>query len=107
MRPKSNLIGPSIAKMRYQRGWTQDDLVAKMQLLGCYMTRDILANLETRRSVATDQQVQFFAEVFEVQLQDLFPASCVTPKERLGRRIIGIAAPIVGRCRRDVDKRDE
>jgi len=45
-----NVVGSNVAKFRYQRGWTQDELVAKLQVLGCYMTVNILANIETRRS---------------------------------------------------------
>jgi transcriptional regulator with XRE-family HTH domain len=73
MQRKANVIGQNVAKFRYQRNWTQDELVAKLQLLGCYMTRDILANIETQRRIVTDVQVRFFAEVFQVSLAELFP----------------------------------
>jgi transcriptional regulator with XRE-family HTH domain len=73
MQRKANLIGQNVAKFRYQRNWTQEELVAKLQLLGCYMTRDILANIETQRRIVTDTQVRFFAEVFGVAEGDLFP----------------------------------
>lgn len=77
-RPKcrSNLVGSMIAKLRYQRGWRQDDLVARLQIIGCNMTRDILANIETRRSPVTDTQIDFFCRVFGVGVQDLFPPPC-------------------------------
>ena len=73
MQRKANLIGQNVAKFRYQRNWTQEELVAKLQLLGCYMTRDILANIETQRRIVTDIQARFFAEVFGVAEADLFP----------------------------------
>ncbi|HUA64279.1 MAG TPA: hypothetical protein VME24_00425 [Alphaproteobacteria bacterium] len=73
MQRKANVIGQNVAKFRYQRNWTQDELVAKLQLLGCYMTRDILANIETQRRIVTDIQVRFFAEVFGISLAELFP----------------------------------
>lgn len=73
MHRDANVIGPMVSKLRYQRGWRQDELVAKLQLLGCYMTRDILANIETRRSPVTDTQIEFFCEVFAVKVQELFP----------------------------------
>ena len=75
MQRKANVIGQNVAKFRYQRNWTQDELVAKLQLLGCYMTRDILANIETQRRIVTDVQVRFFAEVFGVPLAELFPVA--------------------------------
>ena len=55
MQHDANLVGRKIAKLRYQKGWSQDMLVAKLQVLQCNITRDILANIELRRSVATDK----------------------------------------------------
>jgi transcriptional regulator with XRE-family HTH domain len=90
-----NVIGQNIAKFRYQRGWTQDELVGKLQLLGRYMTRDILANIETKRCVVTDKQIEYFAEVFGVKAGDFFPE-----KRRLGGRTLGLDVKIVTRRRR-------
>jgi transcriptional regulator with XRE-family HTH domain len=73
MQRKANVIGQNVAKFRYQRNWTQEELVAKLQLLGCYMTRDILANIETQRRIVTDVQVRFFAEAFGVSITELYP----------------------------------
>lgn len=70
----ANVIGRKVAYLRNQRGWSQNDLVAELQLLGCInMTREILANIETLRSPATCKQIEFFAEVFGVPVQELFP----------------------------------
>jgi transcriptional regulator with XRE-family HTH domain len=90
----ANVIGRSVVKYRYQRGWTQDELVGKLQLLGCYMTRDILANIETQRGPATDKQLEFFAQVFEVKEADLFP-----PKRHFNGCVVGLAVRIVTRRR--------
>lgn len=68
-----NLIGPTVIKFRVQRGWTQEQLVSKVNLRGCYMTRDILANIELRRSSVTDIQIRVLAEIFGVSESDLFP----------------------------------
>src|SRR5438046_9109307 len=73
MHRDGNVIGPNVAKYRYQRNWTQDDLVGKLQLAGCYMTRDMLANIETQRCSATDKQIEYFAHVLGVEERDLFP----------------------------------
>ena len=70
----ANVIGRKVAYLRNQRGWSQNDLVAELHLLGCInMTREILANIETMRSPATCKQIEFFAEVFDVPVQELFP----------------------------------
>jgi transcriptional regulator with XRE-family HTH domain len=68
-----NVIGRNVARFRYQAGWTQEILAAKIQLLGGYMTRDIVANIESRRSIVTDKQIEFFTEVFRVEVWELFP----------------------------------
>jgi hypothetical protein len=35
---KCNLVGKNIAKLRHQRGWAREEMVAKLQLLGCNVT---------------------------------------------------------------------
>jgi hypothetical protein len=37
------------------------------------MTRDILANIEGRRSSVNDRQIAFLAEALGVEINDLFP----------------------------------
>jgi transcriptional regulator with XRE-family HTH domain len=87
MSQNANVIGRNVARFRYQNGWSQDVLVAKMQLLGIYITRDILANIELLRSSATDKQIMIFAEVFGVPVGDLFPA-----KRKFSGRVVGVDA---------------
>ena len=43
-------------------------LAAKMQLVGCHMTRDIIAQIETHRSTVNDERIMFFAKVFGVEI---------------------------------------
>ena len=92
MHRDANVIGQNVAKFRYQRGWTQDELVGKLQLLGCYMTRDILANIETQRCIVTDKQIEFLAEIFGVKEGCMFP-----DKRRLNGRMVGLDMKIVTR----------
>jgi transcriptional regulator with XRE-family HTH domain len=92
MHRDANVIGQNVAKFRYQRGWTQDELVGKLQLLGCYMTRDILANIETQRCVVTDKQIEFLAEIFGVKEGSMFP-----DKRRFNGRLVGLDMKIVTR----------
>jgi transcriptional regulator with XRE-family HTH domain len=72
MRHDSNLIGRKVAKLRYMKGWSQDTLVAKLQVLQCNVTRDVLANIETKRSVATDKHCFFLAKALVVSIDELF-----------------------------------
>jgi hypothetical protein len=102
-----NFIGPRVAKFRSDQEWTQDVLVAKLQVLGCNMTRDILANIELRRSIATDKQVWFFAIVFGVEIKELFPPALPGSKGSSKSRVVGIAAPIVTRRRSDARRGED
>ena len=72
MQHAANIIGRKVARLRYQKGWTQDALVAKLQILQCNITRDIIANIELRRCVATDTQCAFLARVLNVSIDELF-----------------------------------
>ena len=94
MHRDGNVIGPNAAKFRYQRNWTQDDLVGRLQLLGCYMTRDMLANIETQRCIVTDKQIEFFAHVFGVKEGDLFPL-----KRHFSGQVVGMKMEIATRRR--------
>lgn len=70
----ANVIGRKVAFLRNQQGWSQNVLVTELHLLGnINMTREILANIETLRSSATCKQLEFFAEVFGIKEQELFP----------------------------------
>jgi transcriptional regulator with XRE-family HTH domain len=76
----ANLIGPNVVKFRHRRGWSQKQTVIKLQLKGLYITRDILVNIELRRSVVTDVQIKALAEVFGITILDLFPSTQMAPQ---------------------------
>jgi transcriptional regulator with XRE-family HTH domain len=68
-----NLIGPTVVRLRAERNWTQDDLVAHLHLAGDEKaTRSVVANIETRRSTVTDFQVSKLAEAFGVLISEIF-----------------------------------
>jgi transcriptional regulator with XRE-family HTH domain len=70
----ANVIGRKVAKLRFQHQWTQDTLVAKLQIRfpDLKITRDILANIETKRCVSTDKHLYAFALVLGVEVGELF-----------------------------------
>jgi transcriptional regulator with XRE-family HTH domain len=70
----ANMIGRKIAKLRFQHQWTQDTFVAKLQIrfADLKITRDILANIETKRCVSTDKHLHAFALVLGVEVGELF-----------------------------------
>ena len=82
-----NVIGPNVVRLRHQRNWTQEKLATKLQLLGCDITPQVVANIETGRCVATDTHIRFLVKVFRIHVADLFP-----PEWRDGRTNTGQAA---------------
>jgi transcriptional regulator with XRE-family HTH domain len=74
MNQDANLVARKVARLRYQNNWTQDTFVAKLQVRfpNLKITRDILANIENKRSVATDKHVFAFAMVLGVDIGELF-----------------------------------
>jgi len=74
MNRNSNIIGRKIAKLRYERNWSQAILVAKLQLQGNETIRAVVANIETRRSSVTDKQLAALAKAFGISVAELFPA---------------------------------
>lgn len=82
---ESNLIGPMLGRLRYERGLTQDMLAARLQIQGCDITRDIIYNIEARRSVVTDKQLVHLVRIFKLRLCDLFPDEIRKTEENLWR----------------------
>ena len=76
-----NLVGPQIRKLRYVRGWSQNILAAKLQLLGWDVERVGVAKIESRLVHVDDYELLYFARVFNVVLADLFPK--MDPARRL------------------------
>ena len=68
------MIGRVISKLRYQHGWTQDQLAGKMQIEGCDVSRYVVANIESARSEPTYQHIKLFARIFKVPVSEFFPS---------------------------------
>jgi len=96
-----NQAAPVQPYLRNRRGGSQNDLVAELQLIGCLnMTREILANIETLRSPATCKQIEFFAEVFAVPVQEFSPK-----QPHFAGREASVELRIITRRRRDEPNR--
>ena len=68
-----NLIGPIIAELRRDRGWSQEIFEAKLQSLGYRITRQTLANIECGRTCITDVEIAMFLRALCVPITALFP----------------------------------
>jgi transcriptional regulator with XRE-family HTH domain len=68
-----NVIGSAVARLRFERGWTQETLAARLQCRGVNVTRDVLANIESGRTQVTDLHIIALQKVFAVRVILLFP----------------------------------
>ncbi len=68
-----NLIGSEIRKRRDNLGWSQDDLALRLQLAGWDIDRSGISKIECRLVHVSDFQQLFFARVFKIGIDDLFP----------------------------------
>jgi len=74
MRAKhKNLVGPQVRKFRYQRGWMQKDLAAKLQILGWEIDRAGVSKIESQFVCVGDFELFYLCKALRVELTELFP----------------------------------
>jgi transcriptional regulator with XRE-family HTH domain len=95
MHRNENVVGHNVARLRYEKGWTQNDLATRLQLVGCDVSRQIIAHIETGRCAVPDCEIVYFAHVFGVKVEELFPAEW-----RDGARCKNLAGRCPTRCPR-------
>ena len=80
MQRNANVVGPNVAKFRCQGSWTQTEYVARLQLFGCKIKRQILASGEVGRDAMTGPDYLFvvFPGMSETEL---FPPNCMNKEE--------------------------
>ena len=65
-------IGSNIQKMRYQCKLTQDQVIAKMNLMGIQISKSTYAKLETNRMNIKVSELVAMKEIFECEFNDFF-----------------------------------
>ena len=81
LRRFKNNIGPQVRRLRYDRGWSQSTLAAKLQVAGLDTDRSGVSKIEARMVFVDDRTLMYLAEVLKVELPALFP------KKESGQRI--------------------
>ena len=66
------MIGPQVRKLRTHKGWTQNQLVLKLQLSGWDTSRESVARLENQSGRVPDLELFIIAKVLAVKADDLF-----------------------------------
>ena len=67
-----NIVGMNVRSIRESKGWTQDQLAAKCNLLQWNISRGTLAKVEAQVRRVTDIEVKFLAQVLNVPIEELF-----------------------------------
>ena len=67
-----NIIGKNVRLIREKKGWTQEQLAAKCNLIDWEISRGTLAKIESNVRGVTDIEVSHFALVLDVDIDKLF-----------------------------------
>ena len=70
---KLNVIGRQVGRLRYQRGWTQEMLAARLQLVGWFISRSGVSKIENGTVYIPDFRLPSLAQLFGVAIADLYP----------------------------------
>lgn len=71
LRPDLN-IGGNIQKIRYDRKLTQDQVIAKMNLMGIQISKSTYAKLETNRMNIKVRELVAMKKIFDCEFGDFF-----------------------------------
>jgi len=80
---RRNTIGSQVQKIRKLRGLTQDDLIARCDLLGFELAQNTLAKIETGVRGVSDLEMILFSRALRVDLNDLVPSELPAWKKDL------------------------
>ena len=59
-----NLVGRQVGKLRYERGWTQEELSDRLQLAGWKISRSGISKIENFTLYVPEFRLFYFAHVF-------------------------------------------
>lgn len=66
-----NIIHGRLKALREARGYTQEDLAAKMQLLNIAMDQQMISKIEHNARIVTDYELVSFCRILEVKEAEL------------------------------------
>ena len=65
---KKNLIGENLKKIRKIKGFSQQDLSDKLELLGVYVCRGSISRIEEYERTVTDIELYAFSKVLDIDM---------------------------------------
>jgi transcriptional regulator with XRE-family HTH domain len=67
-----NTIGYNVRELRKLNGWTQEQLVAKCNLLEWSISRGTLAKIESKKRKVSDYEVLLLAKALNTEIKNLY-----------------------------------
>lgn len=67
-----NIVGKNIERIRKEKGLTQKDCVAQMQIMGYDMNPTSYSKLEGQIRIATDRELFVLSKILGVKMEDFF-----------------------------------
>lgn len=65
-------VGENLRRLRMERGLTQEQVAAKLQVGGCDVTRSALAKIEVGQRHLYVDELKTLREIFDVSYEELF-----------------------------------
>lgn len=70
--PSDRHLGARIKYYRKEKGWTQEQLAARMQVEDCNISKSILARIEGGHRSTSVYEIDQFVKVFGISYDELF-----------------------------------
>lgn len=67
-----NMIGDKVRELRIKRGWSQQTLSNKLEMLAIYICRGSISRIEDKQRTVTDIELYGLASVLGVSIESLF-----------------------------------
>lgn len=67
-----NIVGKNIKKIRKDKNVTQEDLCARMQVMGFKISRSDISKLENGKRFINDVEILGFSDALKVPILDLY-----------------------------------
>ncbi len=75
-----NIIGPTVQRLREERGWSLQRLADEFDRQGISVTPQTLERVESQEEIITDAELMAFALIFQTDIDDLLPPNVTSPK---------------------------
>jgi len=67
-----NMIGDQVRRLRMQKGWSQQTLSNKLEMLAIYVCRGSISRIEDKQRTVTDIELYGLAQVLGTSIESLF-----------------------------------